>query len=68
METWITRPQQLANLARTDRLRKVLIRYRGATEGRFVCAAQYALDMITMLEATDRYIRDISIQPQQVGV
>lgn len=55
-DTWITTPEELAAL---PRLQQVLIRYRGISEGRFSCAAQYAPDLIRMLEATERYVRDI---------
>ena len=58
-DTYITTPEQLAELAATDRLRPVTVKYRGTTEGRFSCPAQGAADMIAMLEATGRYPREI---------
>ena len=62
MDRWITDPQELQGL---PRLQEVLIRYRGTTEGRLSTSAQYAADLIAMLEATGRYVRDISIQSEQ---
>lgn len=60
---WITSPEQLQALADTDatRLQRIQIRYRGATEGRFVCSAQDAADLIAMLTSTQCYVRDIEI-------
>jgi hypothetical protein len=56
-DRWITTPEELETL---PRLQNVLIRYRGETEGRFSTAAQNAPDLISMLENTGRYVRDIS--------
>ena len=59
-DLWITTPEQLANLARRDRLAPVLCRYRGTTEGRFSAPAQDMADLVGMLEASGRYVRDLS--------
>jgi len=59
-DRWITTPQELATL---PRLQTVAIRYRGTTEGRFTTPAQNAPDLIAMLEATGRYVRDITTRP-----
>jgi hypothetical protein len=60
---WITSKDQLEQLATKDRLRKLLIRYRGPTEGRFTCTAQDADHMIEMLTRSDCYVRDIEVLP-----
>ena len=60
MDKWLTDESQLKALAAADRLRPVLVRYRGQTEGRFSAPAQDVVDLVTMLEATGRYVRDMS--------
>mgnify|MGYP001606994283 CR=1 FL=1 len=60
MTTWITTPEDLAALVHRARLTPVLVRYRGATEGRFTAPAQDVADLVAMLEATGRYARDLS--------
>lgn len=45
----------------SDRLRPLLVRYRGKPEGRFTAPAQDVPDLVPMLEATGRYVRDISV-------
>jgi len=55
-DRWITTIEELEEL---PRLQNVNVRYRGSTEGRFSCAAQYAPDLIKMLTDTDHYVRDI---------
>lgn len=58
---WITSSEDLKALAAHDRLRQVLVRYRGRREGRFTVAAQDAGDMIAMLEDGGCYVRDIEV-------
>jgi len=49
----------LAELARLDRLRQVLVRCGSC---RFTCAAQYALHLIDIIRADNRdYVRDVSL-------
>ena len=55
---WITTDEELAQL---PRLQQVVIRYRGTTEGRLTTSSQYAQDVIGMLTATGRYVRDIVV-------
>lgn len=62
MTTWITNEDQLAEVIRADRLRSLLVRYRGTTEGRFTAPAQDVPDLVGMLQATGRYVRDMSVQ------
>jgi hypothetical protein len=59
MTVWITEPQQIEEL---PRLTPLLIRYRGAREGRMVVTAQEAEGTIAMLEGSRCYVRDISVQ------
>lgn len=56
----ITNETDLAAAVAEDRLQPLLVRYRGVTEGRFSAPAQDVADLISMLEATGRYVRDIS--------
>ena len=58
---WIQTPEALTQLAARDRLRPVLIRYRGDSEGRLTAPAQDAADLIAILESAGRYIRDIEV-------
>ena len=58
-DRWITSEGELNQL---PRLQEVHVRYRGKTEGRFRCSAQYAPDLVEMLEATGHYVRDIRTQ------
>ena len=53
--------EDLAALADSDRLRPVLVRYRGPTEGRFTAAAQDAGDLIACLERAGHYMRDVEV-------
>ncbi len=59
--TYLHTPTELTSLVQRDRLATVLVRYRGQTEGRFTAPAQDVADLVSMLEATDRYVRDMSI-------
>lgn len=59
---YITTPEQLRAVVAADRLRPLLVRYRGKTEGRFCAPAQDVPDLVAMLEATGRYVRDMSPQ------
>lgn len=60
LDTYITHPDELQALITRDRLTPVLVRYRGVTEGRFTAPAQDVPDLLAMLEATNRYPRDLS--------
>ena len=55
-DNWITSAEELSRLPRRQGM---TIRYRGATEGRCTTTAQDAPDIISMLEGSDRYVRDI---------
>lgn len=59
--TYLHDESELAKLVSCSRLTMVLVRYRGATEGRFTAPAQDVADLVRMLVATDRYVRDMSI-------
>ena len=56
-DTWLNKTG-LADLARTDRLRLVLVRMHG---GRFICPAQDAASFIEKLEAQGDMCRDVSL-------
>ena len=60
MNRYICNEKELSEVCRKDRLTQVLIRYRGKTEGRFTAAAQDIPDLMGMLVATNRYVRDMS--------
>lgn len=58
--TYLHTAAELATLVQRDRLASVIVRYRGQTEGRFTAPAQDVADLVSMLESTGRYVRDMS--------
>ncbi len=62
MDNWITTKDELAEIIASARLKSVLVRYRGITEGRFRAPAQNVPDLIDMLTKTGRYVRDMCWQ------
>lgn len=61
MDTWIINEKELKAVIASNRLRPLLVRYRGKTEGRFTAPAQDVPDLLQMLADTSRYPRDISV-------
>jgi hypothetical protein len=57
---YITNEKELKAAIATERLRPLLVRYRGKSEGRFTAPAQDIPDLLQMLADTDRYPRDVS--------
>ena len=56
-EKWVTSIEQLKTLNQ-----RVTVRFRGKSEGSFTASSDIAVDLIAMLQETDRYVRDIFYQ------